>query len=134
MLLRMAEIDGTIRGVRVVRGAPRVNHLLFANYSLIFGDVTTLRASNALQILQSYANCFGQLVNFNKSSVLFSSNVSMENRLNDVRIFWEVCTADKLEKYLGFPCIDLGFPCMVGRDKKHAFASLRDKIHNRISS
>lgn len=79
-------------------------------------------ASRILKVLQSYPNYSGQLVNFYKSSVFFSSNVSLGNRLNVVRIL-RVRTADKFEKYLGLPCI-------VGRDKKRAFASLRDKNRN----
>lgn len=49
----------------------------------------------------------------------------MKNRLDVERILG-VHHADNLEKYLGLPC-------MVGWNKKRAFANLRDKIRSRIS-
>lgn len=69
-----------------------------------------MRASNVLKVLQSYAKCSGQLVNFEKSRVYFSSNVDMRNKL-DVEIILRVHHADNWEKYFGLPC-------MVGRNKK----------------
>ncbi|KAA3488442.1 reverse transcriptase [Gossypium australe] len=125
-LLRLRESSDAIRGTREVRGAPRVTHLLFADGSLIFGDATAMGTSNVLKVLQLYAKCSGQLVNFEKSSVFFSSNVDMRNRLDVGRILG-IRHADNLEKYLSLPC-------MVGQNKKWAFASLRDKIQSQISS
>lgn len=79
-----------------------------------------------MKVLQIYANRSGQLVNFAKSNVFFNSNVIGSNRADVVRILG-VPYAGCLEQYLGFPCI-------FGRNKKRAFASLRDKIGSRISS
>lgn len=42
---------GIILGTRVARGAPRVSHLLFVDDSLIFGDITIVRASSVLKVL-----------------------------------------------------------------------------------
>ncbi|XP_012483050.1 uncharacterized protein LOC105797658 [Gossypium raimondii] len=85
-LLRFAKSSGAIKGARVVRGAPRVTHLLFADNRLIFGYATAMRALNVLKVLQSYTKCSGQLVNFEKSRVFFSSNIDMGNRLDVKRI------------------------------------------------
>ncbi|XP_052484776.1 uncharacterized protein LOC105795648 [Gossypium raimondii] len=123
---KLAESSGAIKGARVMRGPLRVTHLLFSDDSLIFGDATAMKALNVLKVLQSYAKCSGQLVNFEKSRVFFSSNVDMRNQLDVERILG-VHHADNWEKYLGLPC-------MVGRNKKWAFASLRDKIQSQISS
>jgi len=35
-LLQKAEVDGSILGIKICRGAPRINHLFFADDSLIF--------------------------------------------------------------------------------------------------
>ena len=35
-LLQKAEVDGSILGIKIYRGAPRINHLFFADDSLIF--------------------------------------------------------------------------------------------------
>ncbi|XP_012487816.1 uncharacterized protein LOC105801014 [Gossypium raimondii] len=124
-LLRLAKSSGTIKGTRVVKGTSRVTHLLFTDDSLISGNVTAIGASNVLKVLQSYAKCSCQLVNFEKSRVFFCSNVAMGNRLDVERILG-VHHVDNWEKYLGLPC-------MVGQKKKWAFVSLRDKIQSRIS-
>lgn len=60
------ELIGKVIGARVAQGAPRISHLLFADDIHIFGEVTTLGASNLLEV---YANCLGQLVTFAKSSM-----------------------------------------------------------------
>lgn len=83
-------------------------------------------ALNILDILRCYASCSGQLTNFGKSSIFFSSNVHESIRTEVVRILG-VSVADNIEKYLGLPC-------MVGRSKLRAFAVIRDKIKARISS
>lgn len=70
-LLRQTKMNGLIKGAKVAKEAPRVSHLLFADDSLIFEDATVMGASNVLQVLQSYATCSGQLVNFAKSSIFF---------------------------------------------------------------
>ncbi|KAK5803532.1 hypothetical protein PVK06_031179 [Gossypium arboreum] len=48
-LLRLAKSSGAIKGARVVRGAPRVTHLLFADDSLIFGYTMEMEASSVLK-------------------------------------------------------------------------------------
>lgn len=83
-----------------------------------------LGTSKVHQLLQAYASSSGQSVNFAKSSVNFSSNVSSSNR-GDVERILGVRTADNLERYLGLPC-------MVGRDRKRAFASIRGRIRSRF--
>lgn len=100
----------------MARSAPCVSHLLFADDSLIFGDASTQGASKILQVLHSYANFSGKLVNFENLCVFFSSNVTMSNRLDVERVLG-VRSANKFEKYLGLPC-------MVGRDKRRAFTSI----------
>ncbi|XP_016690816.1 uncharacterized protein [Gossypium hirsutum] len=84
--LRLAESSGAIKGARMMRGPLRVTHFFFSDDSLIFGDATAMRALNVLKVLQSYAKCSGQLVNFEKSRVFFSLNVDMRNQLDVERI------------------------------------------------
>lgn len=126
VLLRKVDRVGIIVDARVARGAPWVNHLLFVDDSLIFWETTTLGASNLKDVLTTYATCSVQLVNFEMSSVFFNSNVITSNHW-DVGCILGVLFVDKFEKYLGLPYL-------VGRDKKYAFASLRDKVKSRIAS
>ncbi|KAE8681227.1 hypothetical protein F3Y22_tig00111338pilonHSYRG00409 [Hibiscus syriacus] len=66
----------------------------------------------------------GQVRNFDKLGVFFSTNVTDANRC-DVHRILEVSDFSNLEKYLGLPTI-------AGRNKWVAFAHLRDRFHSRI--
>lgn len=79
-LLRRATLNETVQGIRVARSNSRINHLLFANDSIIFGEASTVRALNILEILRSYAKCSNQLINVGKSSDFFSSNMNVSIR------------------------------------------------------
>ncbi|PPD82704.1 hypothetical protein GOBAR_DD20370 [Gossypium barbadense] len=122
----MADLNMKVVSARITEGAPWITHLSFTDDSLIFGEAKTIGASNLMKVLQFYANYSGQLVNFTKSNVFFNANVDESNR-SDVGHILGVPYANNLERYLGRPCI-------VGRNKKRAFPSLRDKIRSRISS
>lgn len=60
-------------GVRVARGAPRVNHLLFADDTMFFCYATPTFVQTLKVILQEYEAASGQKINNNKSSITFSS-------------------------------------------------------------
>ena len=62
------------RGIRVSIHAPWVNHLLFADDSLIFLSAKTQSTERLNEILRIYADCSGQAVNREKSSIYFSAN------------------------------------------------------------
>lgn len=104
---------GDIHGVHICRGAPVVSHLLFADDCLLFFRVDELECNNMMGILASYE----QAINFNKSEVFFSRNVSNETR-------------SILSNTLGFQaCLGtvkyLGLPSMIGRKKKDVFNYLK---------
>lgn len=88
--------------MRVICGALRISHLLFVDSCLIFCEATALGASNLMGILDEYAMCSGQVINFEKSKVFFSSYVAEHNKADVKRIF-RVSYVDNFEKYLGLP-------------------------------
>lgn len=77
-------------------------------------------------VLRVYARSLGQLINFEKSSVFFNSNVADHNKVDVWRIL-DVPYIDSLKKYSSLSCV-------VGRNKKNDFVALRDRIKSRISS
>lgn len=77
-------------------------------------------------MLDSYAKSFGQLINFNKSSVFFSFNTDYVV-LSQISNLLGVPLADNLERYLGLPCA-------VRRGKMRAFAYLKDRVRSCINS
>jgi hypothetical protein len=75
-LLNRAEISGELEGIQICQSAPSFNHLLFADDSLVLIKANQASAKSLQNILQLYEVCSGQTINFDKSSVLFSSNTS----------------------------------------------------------
>ncbi|KAK8710499.1 hypothetical protein V6N13_145819 [Hibiscus sabdariffa] len=123
-LLRIASTSAHTLGARVNRGAPNITHLLFADDCLIFGEATSTGANSIKGILDCYSAATGQIINFDKLGLFFSSNVLSYNRL-DVQRILGISSTTSPEKYLGLPS-------MVGRDKKAAFANLRDRFHENV--
>ncbi|KAK8604381.1 hypothetical protein V6N13_099325 [Hibiscus sabdariffa] len=124
-LFRSRVRTGHLKGAQVSRGAPSITHLLFADDCLIFGEASTQGATIISNILSHYSSCSGQLINFDKSGVFFSSNVSDFNKSEICRIIGVHSTSNP-ERYLGFPPI-------VGRNKKAAFADLHGKFIKRCA-
>ena len=68
-LLKTSNPAESIHGITVAPGAPQVNHLLFADDSLLFFDATPEMAMRVESILQKYCAASGQRINKDKSSI-----------------------------------------------------------------
>jgi hypothetical protein len=73
-LLNHDEQEGSLRGIKVCPGAPMVSHLLFANDSLILFRAKEGDAQKLQEILNLYEVCSGQMINKDKSAIVFSPN------------------------------------------------------------
>ncbi|KAK8650185.1 hypothetical protein V6N13_139832 [Hibiscus sabdariffa] len=124
-LLRSRACSGLLKGAKISRGVPTVTHLLFADDCLIFDDATLAGALIIRDILSQYSTASGQLINFDKSGVFFSSNVGNRNR-NEVCATLGVGSSTNLEKYLGLPSV-------IGRNKRAAFVDIHGKLIKRSS-
>lgn len=76
-------------------------------------------------VLSMYKESSGQEVNFTKSSIIFSANVTMETR-QELRTLLSVTESDGKCKYLGMPL-------QVGQKKVEAFQFLKYKLWQRIA-
>ena len=119
-LLAKAKNDGKIHGASICRGAPKVSNLLFTDDSLLFCRATQNEVEVISKVLQTYANASGQCINLEKSSVLFSSNTSVNQKRDILRILG-VQEVHHFDSYLGLPTL-------VGRSKYHTFSYLKDRI------
>jgi hypothetical protein len=76
------------------------------------------------EILSLYEELSGQMINKDKSVVMFSPNTSNSKR-NEVMQALQINRQTMNERYLGLPVY-------VGRDKMKVFAYLKDRIWKRI--
>ncbi|KAF5481894.1 hypothetical protein F2P56_002506 [Juglans regia] len=79
-LLNHSDLTGNTKGVTVVRGGSRVNHLLFADDCILFGRACVEEWKRLQELLLRYEKASGQFLNKEKTSVFFSSNTHMADR------------------------------------------------------
>jgi hypothetical protein len=123
-LLNAAERRGDLEGVKICVDAPSVNHLLFADDSLLLLKINERSAYHLQNILDLYENCSGHTINKDKSSVMFSRNTN-ERHKSEVLSILNITTEARIEKYLGLPIY-------MGRSKSKTFAYLKDRVWKRI--
>ena len=104
----------------MVLSAPTVNHLLFADDSLLFFQASGVGASEIKNVLNKYCNASGQRINMDKSSIFFSKGCP-ESVKAGIKEELEVERETLNEKYLGMPSD-------VGRAKSGTFKYLRDIV------
>ncbi|GMJ02632.1 hypothetical protein HRI_003932400 [Hibiscus trionum] len=119
-LLRIAASNNELQGARINRYAPTITHLLFADDSLVFGEANSRGAQKLKDLLQVYARCSGQVINYGKSGIFFSRNVNGPTR-HEICQHLHVQESENPEKYLGLPAI-------VGKNKNLAFRGIKEKF------
>ncbi|KAA3465418.1 reverse transcriptase [Gossypium australe] len=123
-LMRMALKEGMLKGAKASQKGPAITHLLFSDDCIFFGEASRNGASLLKGILKEYENCSGQCVNFDKSTIFFSSN-TLEGNKEEVLAILGVRPSTDMEKYLGLLSV-------VGRRKKESFQVLKEKFLFRI--
>lgn len=114
------------RGMRVGVHAPWISHLLFADDCIVFSELSH-RGANRLQgILDIYNRRLGQLVNRDKSAVIFSSNCTAEMK-GEVRQGLHIENEALAEKYLGLQTA-------VGRSTTEAFEYMLTRIRGLVGT
>ena len=79
-LINDAARNQRISGVSICKGNPKITHLFFADYSLLFCKANIQECQNLINILQLYEASSGQKINANKSSVFFNNNTPDDRR------------------------------------------------------
>ncbi|XP_061998976.1 uncharacterized protein LOC133716286 [Rosa rugosa] len=115
----------TVRIV-VCPNAPAVNHLLFADDSMLYAQASLGACQELLEVLAIYRRASGQLVNFAKSSVVFSKNVSEEVK-EEISGTLGVEVVASHERYLGLPTY-------VGRKKTSTFHYIKERLWKKLSA
>lgn len=79
-LLNRAELDRGIIGLPITRGGTRLNHLFFADDSLLFCKASIFEWMRIQEVLQVYEKTSGQKLNREKTSIFFSRNTKPNTR------------------------------------------------------
>lgn len=124
-LLNAARDAGTLTGVKVCQQAPSINHLLFADDSLILLEANEDNAKHLQEVLTLYESCSGQTINKDKCSVMFSKNTRQSAKEALMSIL-DISLEARNDKYLGLPVY-------MGRSKKKTFAYLKERIWKKNS-
>ncbi|KAL9681679.1 hypothetical protein QQ045_013466 [Rhodiola kirilowii] len=115
---------GYIEGISICKNAPVVTHLMFADDCLIFLKAKTEAVVHVRKLLNDYELLAGQKVNFNKSEMVCSKNVS-ELLISEMAEALQVKIVESHTKYLGLPII-------FGHKKKHLFREIEEKISRKL--
>jgi len=124
-ILNQAERCGKITGIRFNDAGPSVNHLLFADDTLIICKASQEECSQIMHCLSQYGHISGQMINVEKSSVTFGNKIEAETKdwiMHRSGIHVEGGTG----KYLGLP------ECFSG-SKQVLFGFLKEKLLSRLN-
>jgi hypothetical protein len=119
-MLGKAEKERKLTGLPVARGGMRINHLFFADDSLLFCKANVEEWAQIQEILRVYEKTSGQKLNRDKTSNFFSRNTKQETK-EFIASITGVSSTTCYEKYLGLPSL-------VGRSKVSTFTGIRGKI------
>lgn len=125
-MCNQAQLSGALQGVKVSRGSPAVNHLLFADDTMFFCRSNPSCVNTLKNILNKYADISGQCINLGKSAVTFSAKTPPEVKLR-VKATLGIDAEGGIGKYLGLPEL-------FGRKKRDIFAAILNRIRQRIQS
>ena len=123
-LLKSKSESSNLHGLIVAPLAPPVNHLLFADDSLLFVKANSMGAMEVQQVLDVYCQASGQRINYDKSSLFFSKGVPDSVR-QQIKGILHVPNETLNEKYLGMPSD-------IGTSKNGAFKYLKDRLWNKV--
>ncbi|CAN6703250.1 unnamed protein product [Malus baccata var. baccata] len=125
MLIRRSLERGSLHGFKISPTGVPLTHLFFADDSVVFGNASVEEAESIVEILQTYARGFGQVINRAKSSVFFGAKTPKCQKA-------KIVNSLGIQSKLGFGKY-LGLQADFGHSKKAVFAEIRNKIEARMS-
>ncbi|OMO71257.1 reverse transcriptase [Corchorus capsularis] len=114
-----------IAGIKVSRSCPELSHLLFTDDSLFFLQANSENCSRFLHILQEFADATGQIINLEKSSLIFSANAPVDLRA-------EISQRLQIQEAAN-PGIYLGFQSTWGKTKCGALHYITERVQAKLN-
>lgn len=120
------EASRSISDLRISKRGPSLSHLFFADDSLLFFRARVDEAHVIQNILQCSERASGQVVNFDKSTVAFSSNIDDQTQVSVSGVLQVRST----------PCHQhyLGLPAFMPRSRVSSMKFIKDRVWRKIQS
>ncbi|CAN1760768.1 LINE-1 retrotransposable element ORF2 protein, partial [Linum perenne] len=125
MIQKESDLGG-IKGIRLNNNSHVLNHMLFADDTILFGKATIREAENIKNIMERYCTVSGQAINSEKSAIYFSQNTP-DNQKQLVANCLRVPIDSSMGKYLGVPTD-------WGNTKTETFRYILDRLAARAQS
>lgn len=122
--LHFADNMGKLSGVPTFPGGPRLNHMFFADDSLIFCKAQRDDWNWLTDLLDSYEKASRQRLNKDKTSIFFSRNTSSIARECILQLSGIPAT-QRYNKYLGLPSL-------VGRSCIREFQNITNRVRKKV--
>lgn len=84
-----AQMEKTITGIRISHRGPFINHLFFVDVSILICKADMDENKKILILLKKYEQAFGQQINREKTSIIFSKNVLLDTQ-KKILDFWRL--------------------------------------------
>lgn len=79
-LIQQAERIGIIKGVQIAHQAPTITSLCFPDDTLLFYRASDVEALALKEVMDKYIGVFDQVINYDKSSMIFSRHMEVNKR------------------------------------------------------
>lgn len=99
-LVRCQIDNDALRGIIIKRSVPIPSNLFFVYDTLFLRESTVQNCRSTMGCIEKYCQASGKLVNFGKSSVIFSRNVLVEERQNLADVM-QISLFNNVGNYLG---------------------------------
>ena len=123
-LLEKQLAEGGISGVKASIGGPIFTHVMYADDIVIFSKANRREATILNQCLETYSCWSGQLINRNKSGVLFPKHAH-KSSIRSIKQELQMKSLKKDEIYLGAPMF-------LSCSRVMGFKFLQDKLESRL--
>ncbi|CAL9226107.1 unnamed protein product [Arabidopsis halleri] len=124
-ILNQATREGKVSGIQFNGSGPTINHLLFADDTLLVCKANKEDCEEMMQCLSKYGHISGQLINLDKSSITFGAKVE-EGTKQWIKNRSGIQLEGGSGKYLGLP------ECLSG-SKQVLFGFIKEKLHSRLT-
>lgn len=124
-MINAAVGQGRMKGIQIAPSAPVILNLCFADDTVLFTQATIQEPEVVRSIMNKYAAASGQVINMEKSTMVFSPNA----RPGEVAAIQQILPFQVVEPFDRY----LGLPARIERSKVEVFNYLKDRLWSRVN-